>query len=87
MRCALLGSSSFHQSTEANHQLTGCRESHRAPGSLHIAIGIVAGRSKVPTSVTTGELPLFLGLTLAAQNVLIWLRGQETTMGTMGPAR
>ncbi len=41
----------------------------------------------MPTSVTTGELPLFLGLTLAAQNVLIWLRGQETTMGTMGPAR
>jgi hypothetical protein len=45
--------------------------------ALRIVIGIVADRSGVPTSVTTGELPLFLGITLAAQNVVIWLRGQD----------
>ncbi|HEX6507748.1 MAG TPA: hypothetical protein VF221_08970 [Chloroflexota bacterium] len=48
--------------------------------ALRIVIGIVAGRSGVPTSVTTGELPLFLGITLAAQNVLIWLRSQEVAV-------
>lgn len=55
--------------------------------ALRIAIGIVAGRAGVPTSVSTGELPLFLGITLAAQNVLIWVRGQETVLGTREPAR
>jgi hypothetical protein len=49
---------------------------------LRIVIGIVAGRSGVPTSVTTGELPLFLGITLATQNAVIWLRGQEAGVET-----
>jgi len=53
---------------------------------VRILIGIVAGREGVPVSVTTGELPLFLGITLAAQNALIWLRAQETTIGTRAPA-
>lgn len=50
--------------------------------TLRIAIGIAAGRAGVPTSVSTGELPLFLGITLGAQNALIWMRGQEAAIGT-----
>jgi hypothetical protein len=47
---------------------------------LRVLIGIVAQRAGVATSVTTGEIPLFFGVTLAAQNVVIWLRGQATPM-------
>jgi hypothetical protein len=50
--------------------------------ALRIVIGIVAGRSGVPTSVTTGELPLFLGITLATQNAMIWLRGEDAAAGS-----
>ena len=50
--------------------------------ALRIVIGIIAGRSGVPAGVTEGELPLFLGITLATQNALIWLRGQEGKIGT-----
>ena len=44
---------------------------------VRIVIGLVARRAGVPVSVTTGEIPVFLGITLAAQNVVIWIRGQE----------
>jgi hypothetical protein len=44
---------------------------------LRLIIGVVAQREGVPVSVTSGELPLFLGVTLGAQNLLIWYRGQQ----------
>jgi hypothetical protein len=44
--------------------------------ALRIGIGAVAHRAGVSQSVTFGELPLFLGVTLAAQNVVIWMRAQ-----------
>lgn len=40
-----------------------------------IAIGVGAQRAGVAASVTTGEFPVFLAVTLAAQNAVIWLRG------------
>ena len=43
---------------------------------LRIGIGAIAHRAGVAQSVTFGELPLFLGVTLAAQNVVIWMRAQ-----------
>lgn len=54
--------------------------------ALRIVVGLVAGHSGVPSSVTEGELPLFLGITLAAQNVLIWQRGQDATLESRAPA-
>jgi hypothetical protein len=53
---------------------------------LRIVIAVVARRGGVATSVTTGEIPLFLGVTLAAQNLVIWLRGQETPLPGGKPA-
>jgi hypothetical protein len=53
---------------------------------VRIAIGVVARREGVPLSVTTGEIPLFLGITLAAQNILIWIRAQETPEPGQKPA-
>jgi len=44
--------------------------------ALRIGIGAIAHRDGVAQSVTFGELPLFLGVTLAAQNVVIWMRAQ-----------
>jgi membrane protein CcdC involved in cytochrome C biogenesis len=44
--------------------------------ALRLAIAVVARREGVPTSVSTGEIPLFLGITLAAQNAVIWMRAQ-----------
>jgi hypothetical protein len=44
--------------------------------ALRIAIGAIAHRAGVAQSVTFGELPLFLGVTLAAQNLVIWMRAQ-----------
>ena len=44
--------------------------------ALRAGIGAIAHRSGVAQSVTFGELPLFLGVTLAAQNLVIWLRAQ-----------
>lgn len=48
--------------------------------ALRIAIGAVAHRSGVAQSVTVGELPLFLGVTLAAQNLVIWTRAQALSV-------
>ena len=47
--------------------------------AVRIAIGFVARHSGVPYNLTFSEIPLFLGLTLAAQNVVIWLRGTTIT--------
>jgi hypothetical protein len=55
--------------------------------ALRLVIGVVARRGGVPISVTTGELPLFLGLTLGAQNLVIWQRGQVAPMPQGEPAR
>jgi len=44
---------------------------------LRLVIGLIARRNGVAVSVTTGEIPLFLGITLAAQNLLIWLHAQD----------
>ena len=44
--------------------------------ALRIGIGALAHRAGVAQSVTFGELPLFLGVTLAAQNLVIWMRAQ-----------
>jgi hypothetical protein len=51
-------------------------------------IGLRVGmpRGGVALSVTTGGLPLFLGVTLAARNVVIWLRGREVPLPTSTPA-
>ena len=43
---------------------------------VRLGIGALAQRSGVAQSVTVGELPLFLGVTLAAQNGVIWTRAQ-----------
>lgn len=43
---------------------------------VRLVIGVIAQRAGVAQSVTVGELPLFLGVTLAAQNVVIWQRAQ-----------
>jgi hypothetical protein len=43
---------------------------------LRAGIGALAHRAGVAQSVTLGELPLFFGVTLAAQNLVIWLRAQ-----------
>jgi hypothetical protein len=48
--------------------------------AFRLAVGVVAQREGVSANVTSGEIPLFLGITLAAQNVLIWLRGQEVPL-------
>ena len=50
---------------------------------VRLLITVVARRQGVAASVTTGEIPLFLGITLAAQNLLIWRRRQEEL--TSGP--
>jgi hypothetical protein len=47
---------------------------------LRIGIGAIARHAGVPQSVTFGELPLFLGVTLAAQNLVIWMRAQALGM-------
>jgi len=44
---------------------------------LRILIGIQAQRAGVAASVSTGEAPLFVAFTLAAQNVVLWLRAQS----------
>lgn len=44
--------------------------------AVRIGIGAIAKRAGVAQSVTVGELPLFLGVTLAAQNVVLWTRAQ-----------
>jgi FtsH-binding integral membrane protein len=48
--------------------------------ALRIVIAIIGHREGVPTNVSTGEIPLFLGITLAAQNLVIWQRAQATSM-------
>jgi hypothetical protein len=48
--------------------------------ALRIGIGALAHRAGVAQSVTVGELPLFLGVTLAAQNLVIWMRAQALGM-------
>ena len=55
--------------------------------ALRIGIGAIAHRDGVAQSVTVGELPLFLGVTLAAQNVVIWMRAQAlgVSPGTHSP--
>lgn len=52
---------------------------------LRLLIGLVARRGGVPLSVTTGEIPLFLGVTLAAQNLVIWMHGQEVPVPVAEP--
>jgi hypothetical protein len=47
--------------------------------AVRIAIGLVSRRAGVPYNLTVSEIPLFLGFTLAAQNVVIWLRGSTIT--------
>jgi hypothetical protein len=44
--------------------------------AARLGIGAVAQRHGVAQSVTVGELPLFLGVTLLAQNLVIWRRAQ-----------
>src|SRR5579859_7528212 len=44
---------------------------------LRILIAVISRREGVATNVATGEIPFFLGVTLAAQNLVIWYRGQE----------
>jgi hypothetical protein len=43
---------------------------------VRILIAVVARHSGVPLKVTTAELPVFLGITLAVQNGVVWLRAQ-----------
>ena len=45
--------------------------------ALRVLIGFVAAKNGVNQAVTYGEAPLFFGVTLAAQNVLIWYRAEE----------
>jgi hypothetical protein len=45
---------------------------------VRVVIGGVARRAGVALSVAAGEIPLFLGITLAAQNAVIWQRGHAT---------
>jgi hypothetical protein len=45
--------------------------------AIRLGIAAVARAAGVDTAVTEGEFPLFVGVTLAAQNVVIWLRGRE----------
>jgi membrane protein CcdC involved in cytochrome C biogenesis len=45
---------------------------------LRVVIGLIARREGVASNVTLGEVPVFFGVTLAVQNVVIWLQGQET---------
>ena len=54
---------------------------------VRLGIGALAQRSGVAQSVTVGELPLFLGVTLAAQNGVIWQRAQAlgVSAGTHRP--
>lgn len=54
---------------------------------VRFGIGALAQRSGVAQSVTVGELPLFLGVTLAAQNGVIWQRAQALGVlpGTHSP--
>jgi hypothetical protein len=54
--------------------------------ALRVVIGIVARQGGVPISVTTGEIPLFLGLTLASQNLVIWIRAGSTPVPGGRPA-
>lgn len=54
---------------------------------VRVAIGAIAQRSGVAQSVTVGELPLFLGVTLAAQNVVIWQRAQALGVSSRTPSR
>jgi hypothetical protein len=44
--------------------------------ALRAGIGALAHRAGVAQSVTLGELPLFFGVTLGAQNLVIWMRAQ-----------
>lgn len=53
---------------------------------LRLVVAVVARREGVANNVTTGEIPFFLGVTLAAQNLVIWYRGQETPMPSGEPA-
>jgi hypothetical protein len=39
---------------------------------LRLGIGALARRAGVAESVTLGELPLFFGVTLGAQNLVLW---------------
>jgi hypothetical protein len=48
---------------------------------VRIVIGGAARRAGVALSVTAGEIPLFLGITLAAQNAVIWQRRQAAETG------
>jgi hypothetical membrane protein len=43
---------------------------------IRAGIGVIAHRAGTAESVTVGELPLFLGVTLAAQNAVIWMRAE-----------
>jgi hypothetical protein len=45
--------------------------------AIRLGIAAVARAAGVDTAVTEGEFPLFVGVTLAAQNVVISLRGRE----------
>lgn len=50
--------------------------------AVRLGIGALAQRAGVAQSVTLGELPLFLGVTLAAQNGVIWQRAQTLGLST-----
>jgi hypothetical protein len=54
---------------------------------VRVIIGGIARRAGVPLSMTAGEIPLFLGVTLAGQNAVIWQRAQaaDTRRGVTSP--
>jgi hypothetical protein len=54
--------------------------------ALRLGIAVIARHQGVATSVSTGEIPLFLGITLAAQNLVIWNRGHEMLVPGGTPA-
>ena len=49
--------------------------------AVRFGIAFAAGLSGVPLKATQAELPLFLAITLAAQNAVIWVRAQQTQPG------
>jgi hypothetical protein len=53
---------------------------------VRVGIGAMAQRAGVAPSVTLGELPLFFGVTLGAQNLVIWRRAQSSDRAGIPPA-
>jgi hypothetical protein len=45
--------------------------------ALRVLTALIGHASGIATSVSFGELPLFLGITFAAQNLVVWARAQS----------